>query len=77
MRRIELQPGADLDGFRRALRCLIAADIPPHLVSWDDAPGLFTRDAVEDAPPISLPRAVADLIPLLVCHSDPQRYALL
>jgi len=77
MRRVELQPGADLDGFRRALRCLIAAGVPPHLVDWDDAPGLFIRDAPEDAPPICLPRAVADRIPLLVCHSDPARYALL
>jgi DNA polymerase len=31
----------------------------------------------DDAPPVSLPRAAAELVELAVCHSDPEKYALL
>jgi DNA polymerase len=77
MRSIALQPGADLDGFRAALRCLIADCVPPQDVVWASAPGLFENARVKDAPPVALPRRLADIIGLLVCHSDPERYALL
>ncbi|TXM94761.1 uracil-DNA glycosylase, partial [Methylobacterium sp. WL103] len=42
-RTIHLRPGADLDGFRAALRRLVADDVPPDRVTWSagDAPGLF------------------------------------
>ncbi|MGZ5922497.1 MAG: DUF4130 domain-containing protein, partial [Rhizomicrobium sp.] len=77
MRRVSLQPGADLDGFRRALRRLIADDLLPRDVMFDSSPALFTAEPAADAPPIALPRRVADLIALLICHRDPERYALL
>ncbi|MES2473828.1 MAG: TIGR03915 family putative DNA repair protein, partial [Pseudomonadota bacterium] len=77
MRRITLQPGADLDGFRAALRALIAQDVPPRDVVWDDAASLFGDDAPLDAPPVALPRRVVDQIALVACHRDPERYALL
>lgn len=79
LHRITLHPGADLDGFRRAVRWLIAEELAPQHVVWavDDAPGLFGDDAVHDAPPVSIPKGVAQLIEHAVCHRDPERYALL
>jgi DNA polymerase len=77
MRRVALQPGADLSGFRAALRALIAQHVPPHDVVWDDAASLFGGDTPLDAPPVALSRRVADQIALVVCHRDPERYALL
>ena len=72
-----MQPGADLEGFRVALRRLIAEDVPPRDIAWDSAPALFESEPSGPAPPIALPRAVTDLVGWVICHSDPERYALL
>lgn len=75
-----LAPGADLAGFRAAARRLTSAGTPPEHVLWQigEAPGLFDTAVVQTGgPPLSLPRAVADLIPMVVPHRDPERYALL
>lgn len=77
MRRVSLDPGADLAGFRIALRRLIADQVPPQEVVWDDAPALFAEEGAGDDPPVALPRRVAEIIELVVCHRDPERYALL
>jgi len=81
MRGVCLQPGADLDGFRAALRRLIADHVPPEAIVWDSAPALFesapAHTSLGPAPPVALPRAVAELIGWVVCHHDPERYALL
>lgn len=77
MKRVTLKPGADLDGFRAALRALLHAGVPPQDVVWDDAPGLFGAEPMGDAPPVVLPCKVAEKIRLVVCHRDPERYALL
>jgi uracil-DNA glycosylase len=79
LHRITLQDGADLDGFRRAVRRLIAEELAPQHVIWtiSDAPDLFGGEAQGVAPPVSLPRAISELIGLVVCHRDPERYALL
>ncbi|PVE24983.1 uracil-DNA glycosylase [Microvirga sp. KLBC 81] len=76
---ITLKDGADLDGFRRAVRWLIAEELAPQHIVWslDETPSLFGDDDMSSAPPISLPRSVARLIELGVCHRDPERYALL
>ena len=79
---ITLREGADLHGFRAAARRLAAASVPPDRVVWSigHAPGLFGQvsqpESGSDAP-LSLPRAVADLIRKVVPHRDPERYALL
>jgi DNA polymerase len=77
--RIRLQPGADLDGFRRAARRLIGKDTPPAFVSWDaaDVDDLFGETAIKDGPPLMLPKAAGEMIRLLVCHAELERYALL
>jgi DNA polymerase len=61
------------------VRLLIAADAPPQDVVWcvDDAPSLFGQEVGGAAPPLALPRMVADWIGLVVCHRDLERYALL
>ena len=80
---IQLNGGADLQGFRQALRILIWNSIPSEQISWSmrTDPDLFggqMPDAYGAAgKPIILPRPVADLIRLVVCHSDPGKYAQL
>jgi DNA polymerase len=77
MKQVTLKPGADLEGFRRALRQLWAGQVPPSDVLWTDEDSLFSALEDSEAPPLLLPRAVTDVIKLLVCHREPERYALL
>jgi probable DNA metabolism protein len=81
---VELNGGADLQGFRQALRMLIWSNIPHTQNSWTTSPepDLFGGGQLPSAygsagKPIILPRPVGDLIRLVVCHNDPQKYALL
>lgn len=77
MRCVSLKAGADLVGFRAALRRLIADNVPPQEIVWDDAPALFAEEGAGKTPPVVLPRRVAEIIALVVCHRDPERYAFL
>ncbi|HEV2563842.1 MAG TPA: uracil-DNA glycosylase, partial [Microvirga sp.] len=79
LHRITLKAGADLDGFRQAVRRLVAEELAPQHVVFaiEEAPGLFGQESAGDAPPVSIPKGVARLIEHGVCHSDPERYALL
>jgi probable DNA metabolism protein len=70
-------PGADLAGFRAAVRHLIAAGARPEAVAWSSAATLFATAPGAAAPALSLPRRLADLVRLVLCHSDPERHALL
>lgn len=76
---VHLARGADLDGFRRAVRGLLAADVSPDAVTFSAAAEqeLFGDVFAGDGPALSLPRAAADLISKVVCHRDPQRFSLL
>ncbi len=74
---VALAPGADLDGFRRAVRRLVAAGARPEDVVWSTGPTLFGADAEGAASPVPLPRALTELIRLVICHRDPERHALL
>ena len=78
-RRILLKPGADPAGFRLAVRTLVAAEVTPDDVSWevDGTPDLFGTPQGGESPPVQLPRALPALIEAVVCHRDPERYALL
>jgi DNA polymerase len=77
--RITLKTGADLGSFRRAVRYLIAHSVAPSDVEWADdaAPGLFGDEALVVASAVSLPRSVSEVISTVVCHREPERYALL
>jgi len=79
LRSVALKEGADLGGFQRALRQLLAADVAPPDVAWTigGAPSLLGNAVCGDAPPITLPRSLVEAIEDVVCHRDPQRYALL
>ena len=77
MRSVTLQPAADLEGFRTALRHLIADEVPPENVLWDTQESLFVGDPKIDAPPVTLSRRVMKVIELTICHNDPERYASL
>ncbi|MBX9934585.1 MAG: UdgX family uracil-DNA binding protein [Methylobacterium sp.] len=80
LRSVALRSGADLDGFRTAVRRLVAEVVPPDCVSWQESGvlGLFGNEGSgSEAPPLALPRGVGDLVRMVVPHSDPERYALL
>ncbi len=83
MRRAVLAHPADLDGFRLALRALVAEGVPPAGVLWEVSGegGLPLADPPAappaSAPPLAVPRRFAELAEKVVCHSDPARFALL
>ena len=79
MRQMVLAAGPDLDGFRRAVRALVAARVAPEEVTWstEGAAMLFQATQTDDSPAVPLPPAAHDLIRLVVCHRDPERYGLL
>ncbi|WP_413990860.1 UdgX family uracil-DNA binding protein [Labrys okinawensis] len=77
---VVLKDGADLAGFRRAVRSLVAADIAPGQVSWSTGAmgaDLFGAAEGEQGPPVALPRALGEWIDTALCHRDPERHALL
>lgn len=80
---MQLNGGADLQGFRQALRILIWCSIPASQISWSmrTDPGRFGGQTPAafgaQGKPIILPRPVADLIRFVVCHKDQEKYALL
>jgi DNA polymerase len=84
MRRAVLAHPADLEGFRHALRALVAEGVPPGEVLWevDGSEGLALAEPVADPPaaaaaPLAVPRRFAELAGKVVCHRDPARFALL
>ena len=84
MRTVHLATPDDFDGWRDAARALATARVQPEEVVWqagDSAADLFADEAVTDAPAegmaFSVPRAFVALARDAVCHSDPERFALL
>ena len=73
----------DFDGWRRAARALALARVPPVEVVWQVEGGagdLFGDEAIveaEDGPAFSVPRPFVELARSVICHSDPERFALL
>ncbi len=82
MRQITLAHPADYEGWRTAARALAAAQIPPAEVAFTVAgtADLFAaRDTPAPAPTraLTVPKAFLDLAQTIVCHRDPERFALL
>ncbi len=72
----------DFDGWRDAARALVAGAVPPSAVIWTagEAGDLFGGDT--DLPPatepsFTVPKAFIDMARRVVCHAEPERFALL
>ena len=79
---VTLSHAADFEGWRDAARSLAQAGAPPSAVVWQV--GGETADLLADdmpppagAPMFAVPRGFIDLARACVCHSDPERFALL
>jgi len=79
--RVTLQASDDFEGWRDAARNLAEAGVPEWAVVWQvegEAGDLFGSDAPQAvAPSFPVPRAFVELARDTVCHSDPERFALL
>jgi len=73
----------DFEGWRDAARVLAAANVPADHVVWqvgDAATDLFATDTSGEAnyaAPFTVPRPFVALARSVVCHRDPERFALL
>ncbi len=79
--RVTLCAADDLDGWRNAARALAEAGVPAEAVIWQvegGEPDLFGVESQRsDSPSFPVPRAFVELAEAAVCHSDPERFALL
>ena len=88
---VTLQGPADLEGFRRAARSLLAQQVLPEQVSWHsygpamqnllaatgEARAGALPPAFDEAPAISVPPGFFSLCQSVILHSDPNRFDLL
>jgi probable DNA metabolism protein len=85
MRNVRLTRAADAGEWRRVARALLLARVPPDGVDWScgKAADLFggAREVLPSPvpimPPPRVPRSFLDLAEMVICHSDPERFALL
>ena len=83
MRVARLEHEEDFDGWRTAARALALARVPPEDVIWQVDGGSADLFGVEanvesgDGPVFSVPRPFVGLARSVICHSDPERFALL
>ncbi|MBV9528232.1 UdgX family uracil-DNA binding protein [Sphingomonas sp.] len=79
--RVTLPAPDDFDGWRDAARDLAEAGVPASAVVWQVEGGeadLFGTATMQPAAPsFPVPRAFVELAQAVVCHSDPERFALL
>jgi uracil-DNA glycosylase len=84
MRTVILAAEDDYEGWRTAARALALADVPPGEIAWrvegatDDLFG--APQAAMPAPvgaAFSVPKGFLSLAEVAICHSDPERFALL
>jgi DNA polymerase len=86
MRTVQLDAPDDFESWRDAARALALAGVPAEAVAWRTgaSPGdLFGASATDaplpaaNAPAFSVPRTFVTLARSAICHSDPERFALL
>ncbi|MEA1072098.1 UdgX family uracil-DNA binding protein [Sphingomonas sp. LY160] len=82
--RVTLSDEDDFAGWRDAARGLAEAGVPPSAIRWEVSGGeadLFAAlpDTLPppDGPSFAVPRAFIDVAKAAICHSDPERFALL
>jgi uracil-DNA glycosylase len=83
---VALPEADDFDFWRERARGLVQCDIPPDRVAWVEPGGagnLFSHGdrrlpvPGRDARPVRASRAFVELAKSAICHSDPERFALL
>lgn len=84
---VMLRGPADLEGFRRAARSLLASQILPSQVSWHThdavvqdlfaAPSDTPAPGSADAPAVQVPPEFVNVCESAILHSDPRRFGLL
>jgi len=72
----------DFDGWREAARGLAEACVPASAIVWDvvgEEPELFGDEGAPPppGPSFAVPRGFVDVARSAICHSDPERFALL
>jgi uracil-DNA glycosylase len=82
MRTITLQQPDDFDGWRDAARAAIVSNVSPDQIIWQigtEVTDLFASAAPSSliAGVVSVPKAFMALARRAICHSDPQRLAML
>jgi hypothetical protein len=83
VRIVRLAEENDFDGWREGARALAGAGVPPEEVAWQvgEAGGDLFGGAAAPLPQpgsgFSVPRAFLTLAETAICHSDPERFALL
>jgi DNA polymerase len=81
VRRVGLSRPDDFEGWRDAARGLADADVPASEVVWQvqgDAGDLFGSEAPSrEGASFAVPRGFVELAKAAICHSDPERFALL
>jgi DNA polymerase len=79
--RVNLAAADDFEGWRDAARSLAERNVPAESVVWQVAGGdadLFGADLpTAPAPSFAVPRSFVDMGRHAICHSDPERFALL
>lgn len=81
--RVTLSAEDDFDGWRDAARGLAEAGVPAAAIAWQvegGAADLFAGPDTRpppDGPSFAVPRSFVDLAKKAICHSDPERFALL
>ena len=79
--RVTLSTPDDFEGWRDAARDLVEAGVPPEAVVWQVEGGEQDLFGAEDPQPraasFPVPRSFVALAQDVVCHSDPERFALL
>ena len=81
--RVTLSAEDDFDGWRDAARGLAEAGIPPFAIAWQVEGGAADLFAGPDSnspaagPTFAVPRSFVDVAKKAICHSNPERFALL
>ena len=81
--RVTLSAPDDFEGWRDAARGLAEAGVPAAAIAWaveGETGDLFAGPDTApppDGPSFAVPRAFVDLAKKAICHSDPERFALL
>jgi len=79
--RVTLQSEDDFEGWRDSARDLAEAGVPPQSIVWhvEGGEGDLFSTAIEQprGGSFAVPRAFIDLAKSAICHSDPERFALL